>query len=95
MACLQVSEDKGIVIEWICSNPISLGVPGNAVDWLARGVEALCGKRLGLPVSISGKAMGIKGISGADSSKGRRDDGGSSEAEGGSKKGGTPKKRKT
>lgn len=90
MACLQVSEEKGIVIEWICSNPISLGVPGNAVDWLVRGVEALCGKRLGLPVSMSGKATGIKG---ANSGKGRRDDGGS-EAEGGSKKGGTSKKRK-
>lgn len=92
MACLQVSEDKGVVIEWICSNPISLGVPGNAVDWLARGVEALCGKRLGLPVSMSGKATGITGTRGADSGKGSRDDG-DSEAEGGSKKGGTSRQR--
>ncbi|CAM9495685.1 unnamed protein product, partial [Scytosiphon promiscuus] len=58
LACLQVSEDAGVVVEWICGNPVTLGIPGNAVEWLAKGVEALCGKRLDLPVTISAKARG-------------------------------------
>lgn len=58
MACLQVSEDDGVVVEWICGNPITLGIPGNAVDWLARGVQSLCGKRLELPVTIAEGARG-------------------------------------
>ncbi|CAM9408551.1 unnamed protein product, partial [Hapterophycus canaliculatus] len=61
LACLQVSEDDGVVVEWICGNPVTLGIPGNAVEWLAKGVEALCGKRLDLPVTISAKARGEGG----------------------------------
>lgn len=63
MACLQVSEDEGVVVEWICGNPITLGIPGNAVDWLAKGIHVLCGKRLDLPVTISPKARGEGGDS--------------------------------
>ncbi|CAM9425850.1 unnamed protein product, partial [Pylaiella littoralis] len=61
LACLQVSEDEGVVVEWICGNPVTLGIPGNAVEWLASGVHALCGKRLDLPVTISSRARGDGG----------------------------------
>ncbi|CAN0479217.1 unnamed protein product [Ectocarpus sp. 12 AP-2014] len=61
LACLQVSEDDGVVVEWICGNPVTLGIPGNAVEWLAKGIHALCGKRLDLPVTISPKARGEGG----------------------------------
>lgn len=61
MACLQVSEDEGVVVEWICGNPVTLGIPGNAVEWLEKGVQALCGKRLDLPVTISSRARGEGG----------------------------------
>lgn len=61
MACLQVSEDEGVVVEWICGNPVTLGIPGNAVAWLEQGVQALCGKRLDLPVTISARARGEGG----------------------------------
>eukprot|EP00752_Nemacystus_decipiens_P010885 g9678.t1 len=61
LACLQVSEDEGVVVEWICGNPVTLGIPGNAVEWLEKGVHALCGKRLDLPVTISARARGEGG----------------------------------
>lgn len=69
MACLQVSEDGGVVIEWICGNPITLGVQGNAVDWLMKGVSAICGKKLDLPVSIAKNARGEYGSSNDDRNK--------------------------
>lgn len=102
MACLQVSEDDGVVVEWICGNPVTLGIPGNAVDWLAKGIHALCGKRLDLPVTISPKARG-EGGQGADDGggyggrggggggKGKRNSGGG--GGGGKKKGGSKKRR--
>ncbi|CAM9894432.1 unnamed protein product [Ectocarpus fasciculatus] len=102
LACLQVSEDDGVVVEWICGNPVTLGIPGNAVDWLAKGIHALCGKRLDLPVTISPKARG-EGGQGADDGgggyggrgdggggKGKRNSGGG----GGGKKKGDSKKRR-
>ncbi|CBJ28686.1 hypothetical protein Esi_0117_0076 [Ectocarpus siliculosus] len=64
LACLEVSEDDGVVVEWICGNPVTLGIPGNAVEWLAKGIHALCGKRLDLPVTISPKARGEGGEGG-------------------------------
>lgn len=107
MACLQVSEDDGVVVEWICGNPVTLGIPGNAVEWLAKGIHALCGKRLDLPVTISPKARGegggggqgadggggggYGGRGGGGSGKGKRSSGGGG---GGSKKKGGSKKRR-
>lgn len=61
MACLQVSEDGGVVIEWVCANPGTLGIPSNAVDWLIRGISAICGKRLDLPVTVARRARGEAG----------------------------------
>lgn len=61
MACLQVSEDGGVVIEWVCVNPGTLGIPSNAVDWLIRGISVICGKRLNLPVTIARRARGVAG----------------------------------
>lgn len=61
LACLQISEAGGVVIEWICSNPTTLGVPGNAVDWLGKGVYSICGKKLDLPVTIAQRARGEEG----------------------------------
>lgn len=94
MACLQVSEDEGVVVEWICGNPVTLGIPGNAVEWLAKGVEALCGKRLDLPVTISAKARGQGGgrgeVGGSGNNSGKKKNGRSS---GGKKKGGSKKRR--
>lgn len=104
LACLQVSEDEGVVVEWICGNPVTLGIPGNAVDWLARGVHALCGKRLDLPVTISSRARGEGGGGGVGGSGSGGDDSGSgggknkkktggSSGSSGKKKGGSKKRR--
>lgn len=102
MACLQVSEDEGVVVEWICANPVTLGIPGNAVDWLARGVHALCGKRLDLPVTISSRARGEEGgdeVGGGDGGDGGGGGGGKNKKKtggsgsGGKKKGGSKKRR--
>ncbi|CAN0061418.1 unnamed protein product [Ectocarpus sp. 12 AP-2014] len=76
LACLQVSEDDGVVVEWICGNPVTLGIPGNAVEWLAKGIHALCGKRLDLPVTISPKARGEGGGGGQGAAGGGGGDGG-------------------
>lgn len=91
MACLQVSERDGIVIEWICGNPTTLGIPGNAVDWLSRGVYALCGKRLDLPVTISGGARGEWGDA-MDDDEDDSKSGSSSFYDSGEKKGGSRRK---
>ncbi|CAM9730628.1 unnamed protein product [Choristocarpus tenellus] len=53
LACLQVSEEEGVVIEWICQNPFTLGVEGNAVEWLTKGIVTLCSKRLEMPVTVA------------------------------------------
>lgn len=105
LACLQVSEDEGVVVEWICGNPVTLGIPGNAVDWLARGVHALCGKRLDLPVTISSRARGegggdgvggggggVGGGGGSGGGKNKKKTGGSSSS-GGKKRGNSKKRR--
>lgn len=95
LACLQVSEDDGVVVEWICGNPVTLGIPGNAVEWLAKGVEALCGKRLDLPVTISAKARGEgggRGDVGGGGKSGKKNNGRSSGGSG-KKKGGSKKRR--
>ncbi|CAM9588473.1 unnamed protein product [Ectocarpus sp. 6 AP-2014] len=106
LACLQVSEDDGVVVEWICGNPVTLGIPGNAVEWLAKGIHALCGKRLDLPVTISPKARGEggeggQGAAGGDGSGGYGGRGGggggkgkrNSGGGGGKKKSGSKKRR--
>lgn len=72
MACIQVSEEGGVVIEWICGNPATLGVPGNAVDWLAKGVYAICGKKLDLPVTIARRAKGEFGSGGGKKDSGSK-----------------------
>lgn len=106
MACLQVSEDGGVVVEWICGNPVTLGIPGNAVEWLEKGVHALCGKRLDLPVTISSMARGEGGDEFSAEGGGGRGGGGgggknkkktdgrrNSGSGGGKKKGGSKKRR--
>lgn len=95
MACIQVSEDDGVVIEWICSNPATLGVPGNAVEWLEKGVYAICGKKLDLPVSIAKNARGDHGDGSSSSKRNsgskRRDSGSKRKDSGGKKKKGKKK----
>eukprot|EP00904_Undaria_pinnatifida_P011351 jgi/Undpi1/7346/HiC_scaffold_22.g09819.m1 len=90
LACLQVSEDEGVVVEWICGNPVTLGIPGNAVDWLSRGVESLCGKRLELPVTIAQGARG--GDRGRDSASSGGGGGGGGGGRGGKGKAGEKNK---
>ncbi|CAM9801488.1 unnamed protein product [Discosporangium mesarthrocarpum] len=59
LACLQICEDKGVIIEWVCENPTTLGIQGNAADWLMTGIATLCGNKLNLPVTVSPGARGV------------------------------------
>jgi hypothetical protein len=53
-----VSEARGVEIQWLCESPSYLGVPYNAVDWLVKGITALVGKKLDMPVTELPTARG-------------------------------------
>jgi hypothetical protein len=59
LACLQVSSENGVVIEWIMDSPMSLGMEGgNASEWLVTGIRTLIGKKLDVRVRIADGARG-------------------------------------
>ncbi|KAG5188821.1 hypothetical protein JKP88DRAFT_233918 [Tribonema minus] len=58
VACLEVTEEDGITIAWLCENPSYLGVPGNSIAWLVKGIETLVGKRLDMAVQELPTARG-------------------------------------
>ncbi|CAM9298249.1 unnamed protein product, partial [Chrysoparadoxa australica] len=51
VACLSVSQEGGVVIEWITLNPGLLGMECNSAEWLGMGLRAIGKKRLEMPVT--------------------------------------------